>query len=553
MSDDARAGVPERLGSVLYALGMVTVSLFSGVLLLLSLGSTAYLREENYEAFDVTSILNGWGLPLLLASLAAGLLLLCLLCALAGRLRSWNERVALVVAVALTGALGLWWVLIQGAHLNLFPDSYRLLTYAIEASSGDWSSFTDSAAVTSLAEIPQDAHLYFTQYPYQSGAFLVFFLVCRLFPGDPTLALLVINVLSNEVSLVCLYALGRLLLRSAGGRAALLALLVLCLPLWLSAALPYGNCLGLAAGALFLVLQARALSLGRDRTRERLAWVGASLVPLCAVMVVKSTFVLLGIAAVIAWVVRGMRERVVLPVALACAVVLVANAAGGVPARVLEGRVGLSFGEGMPKTSWMVIGLTDSRDTGSAGWWDAEAWEIMLQTKGDMDLQSQESLRRIGTRLSEFAADPAGAAAFFAEKLSTEWCDPTFESLYYSGLNVREDGTPFDPYAALGVDYPALGALVPWDGYQSVVYLGALLGFVRLLRRGDESVAGTLLAAVFLAGFGCYLLWEAKGIYTLPFFFMLAPVAAYGVEGLAARLAAALRGVTRSRPRHARA
>lgn len=552
MTGDKRAGLPERLGSVLYALGMVTVSLFSGTLLLLALGSTAYLREENYEAFDVVSILNGEGLPLIAASLAAGIVLICLLCLLAGRLRSWNERVSLGVAVALTTALGLWWVLVQGAHLNLFPDSYRLLTYAMEASSGDWSSFTGSSAVTSLAEMPQDAHLYFTQYPYQSGAFLVFFLVCRLFPGDPTLALLILNVLSNEVSLVCLYLLGRRVLRSAGGRAALLALLVLCLPLWLSAALPYGNCLGLAAGALFLLLQARALSLGREETRARLAWIGASLVPLCAVMVVKSTFVLLGIAAVIAWAVRGLRERSALPAALALVVALVANVAGGVPARVLEGRVGLSFGEGMPKTSWMVIGLTESRDTGSPGWWDAEAWEIMLQAEGDMGLQSQESLRRIGARLTEFAADPYGAAAFFAEKLSTEWCDPTFESLYYSGLNVREDGTPFDPYAALGMDYPALEALVPWDGYQSVVYLGALLGFLRLLRRGDDSGAGTLLAAVFLSGFGCYLLWEAKGIYTLPFFFMLVPVAAFGVEGLAERLAAALGRAALPRPRHAR-
>lgn len=173
----------------------------------------------------------------------------------------------------------------------------------------------------------------------------------------------------------------------------------------------------------------------------------------------------------------------------------------------------------------------------------------MLQTEGDMALQSKESFRRIGTRLSEFAAESSVAAAFFAEKLSTEWCDPTFESLHYSGLNVRADGTPFDPYAALGIDYPALEALVSWDGYQSAVYFGAFLGFLRLLRHGDESGMGTLLAAVFLAGFGCYLLWEAKGICTLPFFFMLMPVAAFGIEGSAGCLAGTLRGVGRFRNR----
>lgn len=51
-------GVPERVGPFLYALGMAMVSLFSGVLLLFSLGSTAYLREENYEAF-AQNVLDG--------------------------------------------------------------------------------------------------------------------------------------------------------------------------------------------------------------------------------------------------------------------------------------------------------------------------------------------------------------------------------------------------------------------------------------------------------------------------------------------------------------
>ncbi len=33
-----------------------------------------------------------------------------------------------------------------------------------------------------------------------------------------------------------------------------------------------------------------------------------------------------------------------------------------------------------------------------------------------------------------------------------------------------------------------------------------------------------------LGGFLCYLFWEAKGIYTLPFYLLLFPLAAYGVQ-----------------------
>jgi len=39
-----------------------------------------------------------------------------------------------------------------------------------------------------------------------------------------------------------------------------------------------------------------------------------------------------------------------------------------------------------------------------------------------------------------------------------------------------------------------------------------------------------LLCASFIGGFLCYLFWEAKSIYTLPFFLLLIPMAACGVQ-----------------------
>ena len=531
----------EMASAVLFAVGMTMVSLFSGILLVLALGSTALYAEPNYEDFVISSVLDGEWAPAA-ASFAACLVLLVGIIVVARRLVRWSEPAAVVVALVLTTALGLWWVLIQGAQSSAFPDSQRVLTFAAEAARGDWSSFTDSAGVTSLELMPDDAHRYFTQYPFQSGIFLVFMFVCRAFPADPTGALLIINVIANEVSLICLYSLGRWFVRSVGGRATMLLLMVLCVPLWLSAALPYGNSLGLAFGCVFLLLQGRALELPREERIARTVLVIVSVVPLCAVMVVKSTFILLGIATLIAWVVKGIKQRVVLLPALTLAVLVIANVAGEVPTRLVEARTGLNLGDGMPKTSWIVMGLNESDVTGLPGWWDLEAWEIMMGAGGDVDVQSTEALERIVDRLGELAADPTASLAFFSAKLSTEWCEPTFESVYYSSLNVKADGTFFDPYATLGFKFPAHEALIPLDGYQTLVYLGALAGFVRLLRRRDDEGVGTLLAAIFLVGFGCYLLWEAKSIYVLPFFFMLLPVVAYGLEGLASRAVRRLDG-----------
>lgn len=75
---------------------------------------------------------------------------------------------------------------------------------------------------------------------------------------------------------------------------------------------------------------------------------------------------------------------------------------------------------------------------------------------------------------------------------------------------------------------------------QTVLYAFALAGVIAMLISGVRSAARpmevatifarTFLCAAFLGGFLCYLFWEAKGIYTLPFYLLLFPLAAYGVQ-----------------------
>ena len=75
---------------------------------------------------------------------------------------------------------------------------------------------------------------------------------------------------------------------------------------------------------------------------------------------------------------------------------------------------------------------------------------------------------------------------------------------------------------------------------QTVVYFLAIIGVIGLVHSlmkerslgADSSQVFTrvLLCASFIGGFLCYLFWEAKSIYTLPFFLLLIPMAACGVQ-----------------------
>lgn len=541
-----------RASRALTSLGLGICVCLMALLLFLSLTHTAHYLVLRWEQISVS-------LPSTAGDVLYHVLVAVAACALVGLgYAAWrlspriDERVLLAVAVVFSAAVGLCWCLLLGTEHNEFPDSMRLLAYAREAAAGDWSSFTDSAAVTALADIPDDAHLYFTMYPYQSGAFWYFYLVCRAFPQSPALALQVINVIADEATLLLVTWTARRFLEGRGARVLLSLALMASVPFFLSAGLPYGNSVGLAFGCAYLALQARAITMGvpdrRSRAR-RVALIVASAVPFAVMVVIKSTFVLFGIAALIAWGLKTLRERCLVALVAGVAAVLLGQALGGVPTAALEGRVGIDFGEGMPKTSWMVIGLDRSELTGAAGWWDTEAYRIMLEADGDMGEQKRLAGEELSRTLSGFLSDPAGALSFFVDKLVSEWCEPTFASLYYSNLSIGADGEPFDPYAIFGTTLPtdlesAGDVLVPKrlilfpDAVQSALYLGALLGLVSLLRSRRRNDAAVLLAVVFFAGFGCYLLWEAKSVYILPFFLLLSPLAALGLDDLYRRAGA---------------
>ena len=70
------------------------------------------------------------------------------------------------------------------------------------------------------------------------------------------------------------------------------------------------------------------------------------------------------------------------------------------------------------------------------------------------------------------------------------------------------------------------------DGYQLVVMAGAFIGSIETFRRrkAGESDSFFLLACCVGIGFACYVLWEAKPVYLMPFFVLLMPVASYGLD-----------------------
>ena len=208
------------------------------------------------------------------------------------------------------------------------------------------------------------------------------------------------------------------------------------------------------------------------------------------------------------------------------------------PVALVQSWTGQNFGKGMPMLSWIAIGLSQSGNM-PPGWWNRFALDAFERTGNDYALQSQISKEFIQGRLSEFSHNPGEGMRFFIGKLASEWAEPSFMTSLYSELG--ESSRHFAGLSSFLLIGDGSDILLRYENVaQTVMYLLACIGLIALLRSlikektvGNDAAqvfARVLLCASFIGGFLCYLLWEAKGIYTFPFFLLLIPMAAYGIQ-----------------------
>lgn len=519
-----------KIASVFERTLVIVSACFLALVAFNSLFRTTILTESRYESFSFMSIHSSMWLYVV-ASVVVAFVLLALFCLVAKAisLRETNRLGSLIIIVVSSSIFGLWWVMQQHAVSNGFPDSQRLLMYADSAANGDWTSFTASANIADISSIPDDAHKYFSYYPFQSGIFWYFYLFYKMFGSNAVTALQISNVIANEVTLISLILICKQF-NSSRIRYCIPVLFPGIFVLQLSSSLPYGNNVGLALGALYLVFQSRALE--SNEILSELKWIVCSLPCLCLILIIKSTFVLLAIASLMVWIFKLLRSHQIISFVVVCASVALASMISRVPVEALQNKVGYSFGDGMPKTSWIAIGLNESDLTGMPGMWDFEAANIYDSSNGNFSAQANEANASIIQSITNFISSPKEAIRFFHNKLSIEWADPLFQSMMYSELSINSDGVFFDPFASFGLSSPGYLLVVILGGYQIVVYLTALVGMVCFLKKKDLFPTLLLSVSVFFAGFGCYLLWECKSIYTLPFFILMLPMAVYGMSAL---------------------
>ena len=253
-------------------------------------------------------------------------------------------------------------------------------------------------------------------------------------------------------------------------------------------------------------------------------------------------------------------------------------------------ELGLRMGQGE-----FYVSVDGESPTFAPGGWSNHANALWEASGENAAVQDAAAAQLLAGHVVTFWENPSYTWWFFSVKLVSEWADPTYQALYYLSENLGADGSkaanPADLTTTTGVACTVLTFML--DGYQTITFVAAL-GYVVRARRdwrerrcdavgegraaeaGGESAAaagegraavaaaagegvaagGTpahalrpvrrdpvtlLLAATFFVGFGCYLLWEAKSVYVLPFATILLPLSGAGIDRALACLQARVR------------
>lgn len=551
---EGRLGGAGRVGAALARAGLAMSACCLGVVALVVCLSTVWLMvgADDGNLTQSMSIRTWLGADtrLDLALGLVGAIVVLALCRLAwsrGRMLDGPSATwALVVGTLLFQLLV---ILALQARDTYWGDSWMVSDFVDEALAG---------GVTSLFRGPYrtlfyDARLYFSCYPFQATFFWLLYGLRLAFGDLAFMAFQVLSALSASLGVWALMSLVGSLTSSAGARRVAWVLVALCLPMyWLSTFL-YGNAMGCGLALAFLAMQARAMGEGG---RAAVGWCAGSLVPLALALCVKATFVLFAIGAVLAWLVVALCRGRAWGLVGCVAVVACAHALSGLPFSALRAvSGGYEFGEPLTTLNHIELGLRMgagefyvSVDGGvyeyAPGGWSNHANAVWQASGENADVQNEVATHELAADVLGFASHPLSAARFFAVKLATEWADPTYQSLYYLSMCGNAAGArvnPADESASLGIACARLTNLL--DGYQTVTFAAALGLLVLACRRWGDGQDGPaplevrasratalLLAAVFFTGFGCYLLWEAKAVYVLPFAIAVIPLASAGLS-----------------------
>lgn len=443
------------------------------------------------------------------------------------RLGAVKVRYTVAVMLAVTTAVAVSWNLLVRSVPS--GDSNTMVQTAIDAAADTYPSFFSSYSY-------YGNYSYYRFYPFQLGYVLFAEGLFRVFGGyDPYLVLQFANIVALDFLFVGLVLISNKLFSSRTVVNMTAIALTFCFQPMFITTFTYGILPGLALAVWSVYFTIRFMR----ENRWGFAVAAAVLIALSVVLKYNNMIMLAAIS--IALILHAIGRKRFFALLLAAVMVFASVGSQKLVIKSYAARAGVELNTEVTQILYAYLGMSES---GMApGWYNSNAMYTLRDAGMDVELAEEHAREGISARMEYFSDHPDQFFQFYGDKISSQWNEPLYESLWVSevrGHNVDPlPGVVTSTYS--GGLYQVLEFFLDW--YQMIVFIGFSMGMFFIFisgRRGKGKGAGgflltpevIIIPVAVIGGFLYHTIFEAKSQYVLSYYILLIPFAVFGLYRL---------------------
>lgn len=435
-----------------------------------------------------------------------------------------NLKIASIISIIIIGILCFTWINFVQAPVK--SDQNQVLICAKEfAKNRFW---------------PLEGKGYYYMHPLQLGCVLGMELIIRIIHTSSWIAMQRVNIIFLMAIVYVLMKITKKVYKSDSTNKILNLLLISCLVIPLFSVVVYGNIYGL----LFALLAVFFLMKYYENRKIRYIL----LIPfsLSISIILKSNYEIVMIAIIISLIldlINKFNWKTIITIPL---ILVMFSVSYPLVYKFVEYRSGIEINDGIPMIAYVAMSIQAPVETRNSGWYHDGKNVEMLYPENNFDSKetSQASKEIIKQRLKEFRSSPKTMRDFYVDKIASTWIEPAFQTLWWAEPaeefnNLEKTKPEYIEYLSnngvlLDIFHGErqMKLLKYLDVVEITVFAMSLLSVLVSIKNKNLDYKNITLLLIFVGGFLFHIIWETKCIYVIPYYIMLIPSAADGIDKL---------------------
>ena len=428
-------------------------------------------------------------------------------------LKKVNEKILIIIGCVFIAIIGIFWV--NYLQVPVKADQKMIYTISLEFLDGDFHSLTKP--------------YYLFNHPLQLGILYFVAIIYKVIGYRNPLVFQNCNILFVIISAILLYKICNIIYKNKNINRILLLLLPLYIILPMMSVLVYGNIIGLMFSLLAIYMLFKYLEYRKIR------YLILTVISMICSIILKQNYQIFLIAIIIILILDMLKKFRKENIIAIIAMVVLINLINPIIYFITETITGEKVNDGIPMSSYIAMGMYESYDRAS-GWYNAKfnVESVYIDNNYDSDSTNQESIDVIKNRLSFFIKNPKDMIIYYADKISSTWLEPSFQTIWFSNpaeeYEVAKEHYESHKYIPSILTGDISNILIKYlDIYEIIIFGSSFIFIIINLKRKNINYYNIIFTLGFFGGFLFHILWETKCIYVIPFYYLLLPLSAGGL------------------------